>query len=64
LESASKPAISRALDRPAEAGLLRRKPDPRDRRSVLVQRRAKGTAFLREPKKIVREAAASAGAFP
>jgi DNA-binding MarR family transcriptional regulator len=57
----SKPAISRALDRLAEADLLRRKPDPRDRRSVLVHRTAKGTAFLRELKKIVREAAVSAG---
>jgi DNA-binding MarR family transcriptional regulator len=56
-----KPAVSRVLDHLTEIDLLRRKPDPRDRRSVLTQRTSKGTAFLRELKKIVSEAAASAG---
>ncbi|MGI9127553.1 MAG: MarR family transcriptional regulator [Roseomonas sp.] len=44
----SKPAITRALDRLADLDLARRKPDPSDRRSVLVQRTPKGNAFLRE----------------
>ena len=42
----SKPAITRALDRLGELDLARRKVDPADRRSVLVQRTAKGAAFL------------------
>jgi len=36
----SKPAITRALDRLSEFDLVRRKTDPLDRRSVLVQRTA------------------------
>ena len=44
----SKPAITRALDRLSEFDLVRRKTDPLDRRSVLVQRTATGMAFLRE----------------
>ncbi len=43
----SKPAITRALDRLGELDLARRKVDPMDRRSVLVQRTLKGAAFLR-----------------
>lgn len=41
-------AITRALDRLADVDLARRKPDPSDRRSVLVQRTPKGNAFMRE----------------
>jgi DNA-binding MarR family transcriptional regulator len=44
----SKPAITRALDRLGELDLARRKVDPLDRRSVLVQRTSKGAAYLRE----------------
>ncbi|MBM3591908.1 MAG: MarR family transcriptional regulator [Alphaproteobacteria bacterium] len=44
----SKPAITRALDRLADHELTRRKHDPSDRRSVLVQRTPKGNAFMRE----------------
>jgi DNA-binding MarR family transcriptional regulator len=44
----SKPAITRALDRLGELDLARRKPDPSDRRSVLVQRTPKGNAFMRD----------------
>ncbi|MDT8265579.1 MarR family transcriptional regulator, partial [Roseomonas sp. DSM 102946] len=44
----SKPAITRALDRLGELDLTRRKTDPQDRRSVLVQRTPKGTSLLRE----------------
>src|ERR1700738_4277759 len=48
----SKPAITRALDRLGELDLARRKVDPLDRRSVLVQRTPKGSAFLRDVQKI------------
>ncbi|MCW3476583.1 MarR family transcriptional regulator [Limobrevibacterium gyesilva] len=42
----SKPAITRSLDRLTELGLAKRGPDPRDRRSVLVQRTRKGLELL------------------
>ncbi|MBB4284330.1 MarR family transcriptional regulator [Roseospira goensis] len=42
----SKPAITRALDRLGEYGLLSRQVDDADRRSVLVQRTEAGEAFL------------------
>ena len=54
----SKPAITRALDRLGELDLARRKIDPMDRRSVLVQRTVKGTAFLRDLRHIMAEASA------
>jgi DNA-binding MarR family transcriptional regulator len=44
----SKPAITRALDRLGELGLVRRKVDADDRRNVLIQRTVKGSVFLRE----------------
>lgn len=53
----SKPAITRALDRLGELDLARRKVDPMDRRSVLVQRTLKGSAFLRDMRGIMSEAA-------
>lgn len=53
----SKPAITRALDRLSEFDLVRRKTDPLDRRSVLVQRTATGMAFMRELRTILRDAA-------
>ncbi len=56
----SKPAISRALDRLAEFELVRRKTDPQDRRSVLVQRTPAGSAFFREIKSILKSSAAAA----
>ncbi|QXM23404.1 MarR family transcriptional regulator [Elioraea tepida] len=52
----SKPAITRALDRLGELDLARRKVDPQDRRSVIVQQTLKGAAFLRELRKIMNEA--------
>src|SRR5919202_4500268 len=52
----SKPAITRALDRLGELDLARRKVDPMDRRSILVQRTLKGTAFLRDLRNIMVEA--------
>jgi DNA-binding MarR family transcriptional regulator len=44
----SKPAITRALDRLGEFELVRRKTDPDDRRSVLIQRTVRGSVFLHE----------------
>jgi DNA-binding MarR family transcriptional regulator len=41
-----KPAISRVLDRLTGFDLVRRKVDPLDRGSILVQRTAAGMAFL------------------
>jgi DNA-binding MarR family transcriptional regulator len=54
----SKPAITRALDRLGELDLARRKVDPADRRSVLVQRTLKGSAFLRDLRAIMADAIA------
>ena len=54
----SKPAITRALDRLGVLDLARRKPDPMDRRSVLVQRTLKGNMFLRDLRGIMTAAAA------
>lgn len=53
----SKPAITRALDRLGELELARRKVDPADRRSVLVQKTIKGQAFLKDLRSIMGEAA-------
>jgi DNA-binding MarR family transcriptional regulator len=55
----SKPAITRALDRLTELDYVRRKVDPSDRRSVLVQRTVKGAAFLREIRHIMTDAFAT-----
>lgn len=51
----SKPAITRALDRLGDLDLARRKVDPNDRRSVLVQRTLKGAAFLRDLRNIMHD---------
>jgi len=55
----SKPAITRALDRLSDYGLVRRKVDEADRRSVLIQRTVKGSVFLREFGDIIVSAAAA-----
>jgi len=60
----SKPAITRALDRLGELDLARRKVDPMDRRSVIVQRTLKGTAFLRDMRQIMGEAEQQAHEMP
>ena len=52
----SKPAITRALDRLGELDLARRKIDPLDRRSVLVQRTTRGSAFLRDLRNVMLDA--------
>lgn len=56
----SKPAITRALDRLGEFDLARRKVDPADRRSVLVQRTMKGAALLRDLRGIMTDAQTAA----
>lgn len=56
----SKPAITRALDRLSELDLARRKVDPLDRRSVLVQRTPKGAAYLKEIRSIMGDAVENA----
>ena len=60
----SKPVITRALDRLSEFDLVRRKTDPLDRRSVLVQRTAAGMTFLRDLRKILAEAGGEADKTP
>src|SRR5579883_757318 len=60
----SKPAITRALDRLGELDLARRKVDPLDRRSVLVQRTLKGAAFLRDLRSIMGEASTTVKRSP
>ena len=60
----SKPAITRALDRLGELDLARRKVDPLDRRSILVQRTLKGAAFLRDMRSIMGDAAVIAKKTP
>ena len=55
----SKPAITRALDRLGELDLARRRVDPMDRRSVLVQRTAAGQAMLGRLRAVLGEAAAA-----
>ena len=52
----AKPAITRALDRLTELDFVRRKIDPADRRSILVQRTVSGATFLREMRHIVADA--------
>jgi DNA-binding MarR family transcriptional regulator len=52
----SKPAVSRGLDRLMEFDLIRRKGDPLDRRSILVQRTPIGHSLLRELRGIMKNA--------
>ena len=44
----SKPAITRAVNRLSGLDMVRRKPDPDDKRSVLIQCTVRGSVFLRE----------------
>ena len=60
----SKPAVTRALDRLGILGLAHRKRDEDDRRSVLVQRTAKGSVFLSDFADAVAEASARLGDAP
>ncbi len=58
----SKPAITRSLDRLAELALIKRGPDPRDRRSVLVLRTRKGQDLLMDLRGYMTAAAKNASA--
>jgi DNA-binding MarR family transcriptional regulator len=60
----SKSVITRALDRLSEFNLVRRKTDPLDRRSVLVQRTMAGAGFMRDLKKILAESEKEAQRLP
>jgi DNA-binding MarR family transcriptional regulator len=60
----AKPAITRALDRLSEFDLVRRKTDPLDRRSVLVQHTVAGNGFMRDLKKILADAGKEADKVP
>jgi DNA-binding MarR family transcriptional regulator len=51
-----KPSVTRALDLLEELDLAQRRPDPTDRRSVLVHQTAHGNAFLRDLSKIMADA--------
>ncbi|GAA0595204.1 MarR family transcriptional regulator [Caenispirillum bisanense] len=55
----SKPAVTRAVDRLSDYGLVKRKVDEKDRRSVLIQRTVKGSVFLREFGELVAAAAST-----
>jgi len=57
----SKPAITRAVNRLSELGLVRRKTDDVDRRSVFIQRTVKGSVFLREFGELIVQAAKEKG---
>ena len=53
----TKPVITRALNTLGQHGLTRRRRDPDDRRSVLVQRTVKGALFLERLAETIRRAA-------
>jgi len=57
--SISKPAITRALDRLSALGLVRRKADDTDRRSITVQRTVKGSVYLSDFAELITRSAAS-----
>ena len=57
----SKPAITRAVTRLSELGMVRRKTDEAERRSVLIQRTVKGSVFLREFGELIVAAAGADG---
>jgi DNA-binding MarR family transcriptional regulator len=52
----SKPAITGAVDRLVDSKLVTRKPDPRDKRSVLIGKTEPGARFLRNVKAIMEKA--------
>jgi DNA-binding MarR family transcriptional regulator len=56
---ASKPAITRGLDRLGELDLVRRKRDPMDLRSVIAQRTPAGAAMMQRLKARMAAAAAA-----
>ncbi|HTR16705.1 MAG TPA: MarR family transcriptional regulator [Acetobacteraceae bacterium] len=54
----AKPAITRATDRLVTAGLVERRTDPSDRRSVHIVPTSAGDAYLRQLSSLLRKAAA------
>ena len=56
-----KPAVTRALDRLGELGLVSREADPRDRRSVLARRTDLGVGFMGELRSAMSRSAAGGG---
>lgn len=52
-----KPAVTRAIDRLAALGLVRRKRDVTDKRNVLIQRTVTGSVFLTEFAELIMGAA-------
>jgi DNA-binding MarR family transcriptional regulator len=59
-----KPAITRAIDRLEELGLLEREDDPSDRRSILLLATASGRAFVEELRAMMVAAAERHAALP
>lgn len=59
----TKPAITRAVDRLVDLGMMRRKVDDADRRSILLQRTVKGSVFLREYGELIVAAMRNEGAL-
>ena len=61
----SKPAVTRGIDRLSDLGLVDRRIDDGDRRSVLIQRTVRGSDFLRDFAELIvdaaRETATTAG---
>ncbi len=53
----SKPAVTRALDALSGLDLLKRQPDPADKRSILVARTVAGAVFLNEFAQMIIDAA-------
>ncbi|SLN25137.1 MarR family transcriptional regulator [Oceanibacterium hippocampi] len=60
----SKPAVTRALDTLSQSGLIRRKRDEEDKRSVLVMRTIKGSVFLTDFASQIEKAAKRAFSAP
>ncbi len=52
----AKPAVTRALDALEKHGLIKRVPDERDLRSVLIERTIDGTAYLRDFARLIVDA--------
>lgn len=60
----SKPAVTRAFDRLGELDLIQRQMDPKDRRSVVAQRRPSGVAMLQRLRVTMMEAAENRAVMP
>ena len=56
----AKPAVTRAVDKLEMLGLVKRKEDPKDKRSILVQRTVQGSVFLTDMGNVLLGATAEA----